>query len=169
MLLNVCTCALLRATQHTLHLNNNAQAMCWSIWPASTAIQHHTLTFRNEKIGLIWQGKMCPIYNMDKCKQGSLSSTPTHSEPLLFQTSPFFIAVWLPVMVGRGHFTFIRVRKWVAIPRPHCLRIHLYVNLCHTESVFFTNQGKNSSMGWDHFSCVQWKPICSTFLPTFLT
>lgn len=95
-----------------------------------------------KKIGLIWQGKMCPIYNTGKCKQGSFTSTPIHSEQLLLRlTSPFFTAVWLPFMVGRGHFTFIHVRKLVAIAQPHCLHIHLYINICHIVSVYFSHIG----------------------------
>lgn len=151
MLLNVCTCALLRAAQRTLHLNNNTQAMWWSICSATITIQHHTLTFWNEKIGLIWQGKMCPIYNTGKCKQGSFTSTPGHSEHPLLQTSPFLVAVWLPFMVGRGHFTFIHIRKWVAIAQPRCLHIHLYIDVCHTVSVYFSQIGKKVANGGKSF------------------
>lgn len=44
--------------------------MCWSIWPPTTAAQRRTLTSSDEKIGLIWPGTMCTIYNMGSANGG---------------------------------------------------------------------------------------------------
>lgn len=80
-LLNACTCALLRVTQHSQHLNNNARAMCWSIWPPTSAASHTDFRWKDRShltrhdVYYRWYGQ---------CKRGSASSSPTYSQPLPF-------------------------------------------------------------------------------------
>lgn len=92
----------------------------WDPQPCSTTLWPPL----KEMIGLVWQGKTCPIYNMGQCKRGS----PLH-HPSPLWTTRFSDISALYCCLGRGHFTFIsiHVRKWTVIPLGH-KATHIYLN-----------------------------------------
>lgn len=154
----MCTCALLRVTQHTRHLNNNGpgHVLVHLAGNCSRAAEHTGFLQWKDGSNLTRQDDVSYI-SYGPCNQGPAYCCPADSKPLPFFPDTAFLHV--PVQWWLAEVTPLSFTSGndLPIPRQHRLQMYLYVTFCLGGSIFFTGRWKLVHWGWDYFRYLHWK------------